>query len=253
MASRFDLSGKIALVAGASRGIGEAIAKALAEEGAHVICASRKVDDCEIVASAIRGSGGKAESMSLHLGDMDSIERAVATIKDTHGRVDVLVNNGATNPYFGPAHNCPLDAYEKTMQVNVRGPYFLSAKLLPMMIENGSGSIVNVASIDGLQPGHNRVVYGMTKSAVIAMTKGMSKEYGKSGVRVNALLPGFTDTRLAAGLKKIPEVKYFTDNVLSIPRIAQPEEMVGAVLLMASNAGSYITGECMVVDGGSTT
>lgn len=250
--ARFDLSGKVALVAGASRGIGEAIAHGLAEQGATVICSSRRIDDCQKVADAIIANGGKASAMTLHLGVMEDLDAAIAAIDKEHGRLDILINNGATNVFYGPSHKCPESAYDKTMEVNVKGPYFLSAKAIPLMIKGGGGSVVNVASIDGLQPGLFRVVYGMTKAAVINMTKGMAKEYGRKGVRVNALLPGFTDTKLASALKEMPKIDEFLEANLAIPRMAQPEEMVGAVLLMVSDEASYITGESITVDAGMT-
>lgn len=250
--SRFDLTGKVALVAGASRGIGEAIAHGFAEQGAHVICASRRVDDCQKVADAIIAKGGKASAMTLHLGHMEQLELAVKQIDADHGRLDILVNNGATNVFYGPAHECPESAYDKTMDVNLKGPYYLTANAIPLMIKNGGGSVVNVASIDGLQPGKLRTVYGMTKAALISMTKGYAKEYGKQNIRVNALLPGFTDTKIATALKEMPGMDRYMDENLAISRMAQPEEMVGAVLFLASNAASYVTGECIVVDGGAT-
>ncbi len=250
--ARFDLSGKVALVAGASRGIGAAIAHGMAEQGARVICSSRRIADCQTVADAITAKGGKASAMTLHLGEMETIEAAIAEIETTYGRLDILVNNGATNVFYGPAHKCSESAYDKTMEVNVKGPYFLTSKALPLMMQRGGGAVVNVASIDGLQPGLYRTVYGMTKAAVINMTKGFAKEYGRKGIRVNALLPGFTDTKLAAALKEMPNIQDFMDANLAIPRMAQPEEMVGAVLFMVSDEASYVTGECIVVDGGMT-
>ena len=249
--ARFDLTGKVALIAGASRGIGEAIAHGFAEHGATVICSSRKQGDCEKVAEAIREKGGKAISAELHLGELSHHDKAISMIEKEYGRLDILVNNGATNPYFGPAHEAPESAYDKTWDVNVKGPYFLSAKAIPLMLKDGGGSIVNVASIDGIQPGANRVIYGMTKAAVINMTKGMAKEYSNSGIRVNALLPGFTDTKLAAGLKNLPGMEQHMKHNLAISRMAQPEEMVGAVLYMVSDEASYFTGQGMVVDGGA--
>lgn len=248
----FDLSGKVALVAGASRGIGAAIARAFAEHGAFVICASRKVADCEIVADAIKKAGGRASAMTLHLGRMEDVRKAVRQIEKERGQLDILVNNGATNPYFGAAHEIGESAYDKTWEVNVRGPYFLSCEAVKLMMKNGGGAIVNVASIDGLKPGAMRVVYGMTKAALVNMTKGMAREYGRAGIRVNALLPGFTDTRLASAIKNMPGIDKYLESNLALPRMAQPEEMVGAVLLMVSDAGSYMTGECIVVDGGAT-
>ena len=137
------------------------------------------------------------------------------------------------------------------MDVNLKGPFYLTAKSIPIMLESGGGSVVNVASIDGIQPGLLRVVYGMTKAGVINMTKGFAKEYSNQGIRVNALLPGFTDTKLAAGLKDNPAMQTYVDMNLSVKRMAQPEEMVGAVLYMVSDEASYFTGQGMVVDGGA--
>lgn len=249
--ARFDLSGKVALVAGASRGIGEAIAHGFAEHGATVVCSSRRVEDCQKVADAIIAKGGKATAQTLHLGEVDKHDAALEQLMSDHGRLDILINNGATNPYFGPAHGAPESAYDKTMEVNVKGPYFLSAKSIPLMMKTGGGAIVNVASVDGIQPGQGRVIYGMTKAAIINMTKGMAKEYGDHNIRVNALLPGFTDTKIAAALKADPRMQRYMDENLAIKRMAQPEEMVGAVLYMVSDEGSYFTGQGMVVDGGA--
>lgn len=249
--ARFDLTGKVALVAGASRGIGEAIAHGFAEHGASVICSSRRVEDCQKVADAIVAKGGTASAMTLHLGEIDTHDDALAAVMAQYGRLDILINNGATNPYFGPAHDAPERAYDKTMEVNVKGPYFLSAKAIPLMMKSGGGAIVNVASVDGIQPGIGRVIYGMTKAAVINMTKGMAKEYGDHNIRVNALLPGFTDTKIAAALKEAPGMQEFMNANFAIKRMAQPEEMVGAVLYMVSDEGSYFTGQGMVVDGGA--
>ena len=251
MTHRFDLSGRVALIAGASRGIGEAISHGLAQNGATVICASRKQADCETVAEAIRAAGGDAISAELHLGELSDHDTVVKMIAEKYGRLDILINNGATNPYMGASHDAPEGAYDKTFDVNVKGPYYLSSKAIPLMLKNGKGAIVNVASIDGIQPAKGRVIYGMTKAAIIAMTKGMAKEYGNHGIRVNALLPGFTDTKLASALKKMPGLQDFMDENLAISRMAQPDEMVGAVLYMVSDASSYFTGQGMVVDAGA--
>jgi len=249
--SRFDLTGKVALIAGASRGIGEAVAHAFAEHGATVICSSRKLEACMKVADDIKAKGLKAEAATLHLGELADHDRVLADIEKNHGRLDILINNGATNPYFGPAHNTPEGAYDKTMDVNLKGPFYLTSKAMPLLMKDGGGSVVNVASIDGIQPGEMRVVYGMTKAALINMTKGFAKEYSNSGVRVNALLPGFTDTKIAAGLKDLPGMDKYMQTNLAIKRMAQPEEMVGAVLYMVSDEASYFTGQGMVVDGGA--
>jgi len=249
--ARFDLSGKVALIAGASRGIGEAVAHGLAEHGATVICSSRKLEACEKVADEIRQKGLKAQAMTLHLGELSDHDTVISAIEKEYGRLDILINNGATNPYYGPAHKAEPAAFDKTFDVNVKGPYFLTAKAMPLLLADGGGAVVNVASIDGIQPGEMRVIYGMTKSALINMTQGMAKEYSDKGVRVNALLPGFTDTKLAAALKDNPAMDIYMKMNLAIKRMAQPEEMVGAVLYMVSDEASYYTGQCMIVDGGA--
>ena len=177
--ARFDFSGKVALIAGASRGIGAAVAHGFAEHGATVICSSRKQADCEKVAEAIRDKGGKAVSCELHLGKLDHHDAALSMIEKEFGRLDVLVNNGATSPHFGPAHEASAGAFDKTIEVNTRGPYFLSTKAFPLLKADGGGSIVSVASIDGIQPAEFRVIYGMSKAALIAMTKGLAKEYSQ--------------------------------------------------------------------------
>ena len=249
--ARFDFTGKVVLIAGASRGIGEALAHGFAEHGATVICTSRKLEACEKVADDIRAKGLKASAKTLHLGEIETHQAVVDEIVAEHGKIDVLINNGATNPYMGPAHQAEEWAFDKTFDVNVKGPYFLSSKCIEVMLKNGGGSIVNVASIDGIQPGILRTIYGMTKAAVISMTKGFAKEYSQQGIRVNALLPGFTDTKLASALKDNPIMETYVNLNLAIKRMAQPEEMVGAVLYMASDEASYFTGQGMVVDGGA--
>ncbi len=249
--TRFDLTGKVALIAGASRGIGEAIAHGLAQHGATVICSSRKQADCEKVAEAIRENGGKAVSAQLHLGELSDHDTVLSMIEKDYGRLDILINNGATSPHYGPAHEASPQAFDKTIEVNTRGPYFLTTKAFAMLKADGGGSVVNVASIDGLQPAEHRVIYGMSKSALIAMTQGLAKEYSQHGVRVNALLPGFTDTKLASALKDNPAMDLYMKMNLAIKRMAQPEEMVGAVLYMVSDEASYYTGQKMVVDGGA--
>ena len=247
--ARFDFTGKVALIAGASRGIGEAVAHGLAEHGATVICTSRKLEACEKVADDIRAKGLKASAKTLHLGEVDTHQAVLDEIMAEHGRIDYLVNNGATNPYFGPAHLAEEWAFDKTFEVNTRGPYFLTSKTIPLMLKNGGGAVVNVASIDGLNPGMARVIYGMTKAALINMTKGFAIEYSNQDVRVNALLPGFTDTKLASALKENPMAQQLIQ-ALPIKRMAQPDEMTGAVLFLCSDAAGFITGVTLPVDGG---
>lgn len=250
MTTIFDLTGKIALVTGASRGIGASIARLLAGQGAHVILSSRKADACESVATEIRNVGGKAEVMACHIGEMEQIEQIFAAIREKHGRLDILVNNAATNPHFGPIHETDLTAFQKTVDVNIRGYFFMSARAVKLMGETGGGSIVNVASVNGVIPGAFQGIYSITKAAVISMTKAFAKEAAASNIRVNALLPGATETKFASALTQNPAILNELLKHVPMNRVAQPDEMAGAVLFLVSPAGSYTTGACLNVDGG---
>lgn len=246
----FDLSGKIALVSGASRGIGESIARLLAAQGAHVILASRKAEACERVAALIREDGGKAEVMACHIGEMAQIEQVFAAISEKHGRLDILVNNAAANPYFGSIQDTDLGAFNKTVDVNIRGYFFMSSHAVKLMGKNGGGSIVNVASVNGIIPGHFQGIYSISKAAVISMTKSFAKECAPLGIRVNALLPGATETKFASALTQNPVILNELLKHVPMGRVAQPDEMAGAVLYLVSPAASYTTGTCLNVDGG---
>jgi NAD(P)-dependent dehydrogenase (short-subunit alcohol dehydrogenase family) len=248
-ADTFALTGKIALVAGASRGIGESIARILARHGAHVIVTSRKVDACETVAAAIRDEGGSAEARACHIGDMDSIAATFAWLTETHARLDILVNNGATNVYYGPIQDTDLAAFQKTMDVNVRGYFFMSTHAVKLMATHGGGAILNVASINAVVPGALQGVYSITKAAVVGMTKAFARECAPLGVRVNALLPGLTRTKFASALFEGATHEKWAAHI-PMARAAEPDEMAGAVLYLVSGAASYTTGVALNVDGG---
>ena len=248
----FDLTGKIALVTGASRGIGEAIAELLAEQGAHVIVSSRKLEGCQKVADKITAAGHSAEALACHVGSMEQIEEAFALIKSKHGKLDILVNNAATNPYFGHILDTDLGAYTKTVDVNIRGYFFMSIESGKLMRDNGGGTIVNTASINALQPGPMQGIYSITKAAVVNMTKAFAKECGDLGIRVNALLPGLTKTAFAGALFTNEDVYQRAMQTIPMKRHAEPNEMAGTVLYLVSDASSYTNGECIVVDGGMT-
>lgn len=249
----FDLSGKIALVTGASRGIGEAGARLLAAHGAHVIVSSRKADACEVVAQSIRETGGSAETLACHIGEMEQIEACFRTIEERHGRLDILVNNAAANPYFGPIVDTDLGAFQKTIDVNIRGYFFMSSFGAKLMARHGGGSIINVASINGVIPGELQGIYSISKAAILSMTKAFAKECAPQGVRVNALLPGLTDTRFAGTLVHNPAILKRALTHVPANRVAQPSEMAGAILYLASSASSYTTGTWLNVDGGYLT
>ncbi len=245
----FDFAGRIALVNGASRGIGAAIASALGECGAHVIATSRKLESVAPVAAAIEKAGGSAEALACHAGRLDQIDALMKTIGERHGRLDLLVNNAATNPYYGPAAEAEEWAFDKTVAVNLKGPLFLCSKAVPLMRAAGGGAIVNVASIAALSPAPLQGIYAMTKAALVSLTRTFAKEHGADGIRVNAILPGLIDTQFASALTEDPRVKAMIEHTAA-GRVGQPEEMTGGVLYLLSDRASYTTGTTLVMDGG---
>lgn len=248
----FDLSGKIALVTGASRGIGAEIAKLFAKQGAYVIVSSRKQADCELVAAEIRQNGGQAEAFACHVGDLQAIEAIFQHIKQQHKVLDILVNNAGTNPYFGHILDTDLSAFDKTVEVNIRGYFFMSIQAGQLMRAQKNGVIINTASVNALQPGVGQGIYSITKAAVVSMTQAFAKECGPLGIRVNAILPGLTNTRLASALFQQEAIYQQVISEIPLRRHAEPEEMAGTALYLASNASTYTNGACIVVDGGYT-
>jgi NAD(P)-dependent dehydrogenase (short-subunit alcohol dehydrogenase family) len=184
---------------------------------------------------------------------MDQILDVFAKIKSAHGKLDVLVNNAATNPYFGHILDTDLSVFQKTVDVNIRGYFFMSVEAGKLMKEQGKGSIINVASVNGVIPGHMQGIYSITKASVISMTKSFAKECAPLGIRVNALLPGLTDTKFASAITTNPAIMKMALEHVPMKRSAEPGEMAGAVLYLASDASSYTTGACLNVDGGYLT
>ncbi len=246
----FRVDNKVALVTGGSRGIGEAIAHGLAEQGAHVIVSSRKLDGCEMVVKDIQANGGKASAMACHAGDLDAIDALFVAIKEEFGGLDILVNNGGTNPYFGPVAETPPSAFEKTYDVNLRGPFYMSVRAVEQMKERGGGAILNMASIDGITAGNLQGVYSTTKAALISMTQSFAQENGRYGIRVNALCPGLTETRFTGVFQ---QAEGYDRMVAQLPlgKASQPIDMVGACLLMLSDASATMTGQTLVIDSGA--
>ena len=246
----FDLSGRVALVTGASRGIGAAIARTLAANGAEVILTSRRVESCEAVAASIRADGGRARARACHIGELDSITALYDWLRDDVGRLDVLVNNAATNPLFGSVLDTEPLAFAKTTDVNFRGYWFMCQYAARMMAAAGKGSIVNIASVTAERPMDGIGVYGATKAAVVNLTQAFARECGPMQVRVNAILPGLVNTKMAAVLQTDVEVRDKALQTIPLGRIADPEDIAGAVLYFASDASRYATGATLRVDGG---
>lgn len=246
----FDLNGRIALVTGASRGIGRAIAETLASHGAEVIAVSRKQAGVDAVAEAIRANGGKAVGFACHMASLAEMDNLYRWLGDSAGRLDILVNNAATNPFFGEMGAIDEGAFDKTLDVNLKGPFFMIQKAIPLMQAAGKGAVVNVASVNGIRPAPFQGVYSITKGAMITMTQAFAKELAPHAIRVNALLPGFTDTRFSAALMQDEAIYKMVVAQIPLKRHAQPDEMAGAALYLVSDASSYTTGACMVCDGG---
>jgi len=247
----FSLEHKIALITGASRGIGEAIALVLAQRGAACLLVSRKKEGLAAVQAKIIAAGGKADVIACNMGDLSGIERLVDEVKKNYGRLDILVSNAATNPYFGPMTDAPEKAWDKTVDVNLKGPFFLIGQASELMAAGGGGSIVNVASINGVTPALYQGIYSITKAGVIAMTKAYAKELAEKNIRVNALLPGLTATKLSQALIDSDEIYQRAMSRIPLKRHAQPMEMTGAVLYLVSDAASFTTGTVIVCDGGA--
>ncbi len=248
--SLFDLSGRVALVTGASRGIGSAIAEILAEHGAQVVLSSRKQADLDTEAERINALyPEKAVAIAAHAGKQDDLERLVQQAMERFSRIDILINNAATNPYFGPVLGAELSAWDKTFEVNLRGIFVLTQQVYRASMEAHGGAIVNIASIGGIRPGLGLGVYNVSKAAVIMLTRQLARELGGQ-VRVNAVAPGLVKTRFAEALWGNQEI---LDRVLAqnpMGRIGVPSEVAAAVLFLASDAASYVNGEVLVVDGG---
>lgn len=247
------LRDKVAIVTGASRGIGEAIATAFAAAGARVAIAARKIEPLRAVADRIAGAGGQALAVAAHTGKAADVAALVRAAVERFGRVDVLVNNAATNPYFGPLLDVEDAAFDKTLEVNLKGYFCATREVARHLVERrASGSIINVASVAGLRAAPMQGVYGMTKAAVISMTRTLAMELGAAGIRVNAIAPGLVETRFSAAIVQNEELRNHAVGRTPLGRHAQPNEIVGAALFLASDAASYVSGHTLVVDGGMT-
>lgn len=251
-APSFDLSGRVALVTGASRGIGRAIAHAYAAAGAKVALASRKQESLDRVAREIADAGGEPLPIACHTARSDEVADLVAAVEEAWGGVDVLVNNAATNPHFGPVLTADEAHWDKTFEVNVKGYFQLAKACAPSMRERGGGSIVNVASVAGQVPYRGLGVYSVTKAAVLMLTRVLARELAGDDIRVNAIAPGLIETRFSEALWADPDVRDRVTASIPLGRIGRPEELTGIALYLASDAASYTTGAVFFVDGGES-
>jgi NAD(P)-dependent dehydrogenase (short-subunit alcohol dehydrogenase family) len=245
--SLFDLTDRVAIVTGGTRGIGRAIAEGLVLAGAKVVVASRKPDACAQAEQALRDLGGDALGVALHMGDVDALEALVARTVDHFGRLDILVNNAA-NGMTQPLAGLTVDAWEKSYSVNLRGPVFLAKAAYPHLVESPHAAVLNVISVGGITYSPSMAMYSGAKAALLAFTRNMAAEWASDGIRVNALAPGTVDTDMTRSggpgtLDRMAQISY-------LKRVAHADEMVGPALLLVSDASSYVTGQMLVADGG---
>lgn len=247
---KFNLAGKVAIITGSSKGIGKVIAQGLAENGAKVVISSRKQEAVDQVAEEFEKMGLEAVGIACHIGEADQRENLINKTIAHFGRLDILVNNAAINPYYGPLEGSDEAVFDKIMNVNVKAPWSLSNLAQHHMKAQVSGSIINISSVEGIHPGFRLGLYSMTKSAMIMMTKNQAKEWGRYGIRSNAVCPGLIKTKFSESLWSNEKLVAGYEQMVPLQRMAEPEEMAGLVMLLASDASSYMTGGVYAADGG---
>lgn len=246
----FDLSGKVALITGASRGIGEAIALAYTQAGARVVLTSRKQADLEVVAQRIRESGGEALALAAHTGDAAAIANVAGQAVSTYGGIDVVVNNAATNPHFGPILTAEDSHWDKILDVNIKGYFRIVKACVESMTTRGGGKVINMASVAGLEPQPMMGIYSVSKAAVLMLTKVLAAELAQFNIQVNAIAPGFVKTKFSAALWQNSQINEAVLNTIPQKRMAEPEEIAGLAVYLASPASSFVTGSTFTIDGG---
>ena len=254
MSDLFDLAGKVAIVTGSSRGIGRAIAEGLAQHGATVVISSRKQDACEEVAKAINDAHGQQRAIAIaaSISDKDALQSLVDETKQRLDKIDILVCNAASNPYYGPMAGITDDQFRKILDNNVIANHWLVQMAAPDMLERGNGSIIIVSSVGGLTSSTVIGAYNISKAADLQLVRNLAAEFGPKGVRVNAIAPGLVRTDFARALWENPEILKRVTGVAALKRIGEPRELAGAAVFLASDASSFVTGQTLIVDGGST-
>lgn len=248
--NRFDLTDKVALVTGASKGIGAAIARGMAELGAKVVISSRKQEAVDALAAKFQADGLEATGIACHVGYPEQLAALVEATVATYGGIDILVNNAAINPVFGPLVEAPAELFDKIMNVNVKACFLLANHCHPLMAARGGGAIINIASVEGLKPSMGLGLYSVSKAALVMLTQNQAREWGGDGIRVNAICPGLIQTKFSAALWQNESVLRGLTGHIPAGRMAQPDEMAGLAAFLASDAASYCTGGVYTADGG---
>ena len=254
MSNLFDLTGKVAIVTGSSRGIGEAIAKRMAQHGAKVVVSSRKPEACEAVAKEINTEYGNGKEVATviacNIAEKNQLQELIDKTIAKWGRLDILVSNAAVNPYYGPSRDIPDDAFDKVMACNVRSNHWLCHMAAPHLAKQGGGSIIIISSIGGLRGSLQLGTYAISKAADIALARNIAREYGEQNIRANCILPGLIKTYFAKALWENPETLTRATSTSALKRIGEPDEIAGAAVFLASSAGAFTTGASIVIDGG---
>lgn len=250
--SLFDLSGKVALITGSTKGIGKAIAERMAEAGAAVVISSRNQDACDEVASGINDRGGKAVPIACNINYREQLQELVNKTREALGEIDILVINAALNPYYGSSQDIPDEAFDKIMHANIGSAHRLCQMVLPGMAEKGGGSVIIVSSIAGIKGTDVIGAYGISKAADMQIARNLAVEWGPKNIRVNCIAPGLIKTDFARTLWENPETYKHTVSKYPLRRIGEPDEIAGAAIYLASDSGSFTTGQTLVVDGGGT-
>ncbi len=248
----FSLDGKVALITGASKGIGFSIAEIFAAAGAKVVLCSRKQEAVDEMAKKLKSKGYEATGIACNVGKMEELPGLIAKTIDTYGQLDILVNNAASNPVFGPVHETTLEAFDKIMDVNLKAPFELCRLCFPHLRKSSGASVINISSIGGISPEHGLGIYSVSKAALISLTKVFAKEWGESKIRVNAICPGLIETKFSEALWKNDKIMSMILKQLSIKRSGTSEEIGAMALFLASGASSYTTGGVFTADGGFT-
>lgn len=248
----FDLTGKTAVVTGSSRGIGRAIAEQMAAAGAKVVISSRKAAPCEEVVASITAAGGKAISIPAHVGDFGQLEALVKRTREAFGPIDIMVCNAAVNPYYGPLAEIPDEAYDRTMNSNVRSNLWLAKLVLPEMAKQKDGVFLVVSSIAGLRGSPMLGAYAISKAADMQLCRNLAVEWGQHNIRINCIVPGLVKTDFARALWENKDLLEQTLRSTPLRRIGDPIDIAGAAVFLASAAGNFVTGQSIVVDGGVT-